>query len=483
MKKHSSQPVSFKVTADQILETMAEGVVVVDNLGVIRRWNQAMSDITGYTEDEALGQPFSWLRFPGCTGGKELQRLLANNAFLDLESKSGATMSPCLRGCECALRGRHEERIPVLVNAKPLHNTEGQRVGVLNTITDFRPVYELRRELADLRGGAPGAATFHGLIGADPAMREIYRLIELAATSDVSVLITGESGTGKELVANAVHKLSHRADNPLLKVNCGALSETILESELFGHVKGAFTGAFQDRTGRFEAADSGTIFLDEIGEVSPRLQVKLLRVLQNQQFERVGESYTRQVDVRVIAATNRDLAAAMRHGKFREDLYYRLRVFPIRLPPLRQRKDDIPLLVEHFMARFREKTGRLIRGLDEDAMRAVMDYCWPGNIRELENAIEYAFVTCHGEWAGIFDLPEELRRLELRHETCRNNEQETNSAPAATASGVTTAEILRDPDRLAHLIAEAEGNKAEAARRLGVSRKTIWKWHKRHKTN
>ncbi len=468
MPKERAKP---RISSELILETMAEGVVVLDDQGMICRWNNAMTEMTGFSAAEAIGRHLSWLRFPDCPGSQDISKLLE----LEHSKSRDAARSACLWGCECQLQGKQGERIPVLINARVIRNQEGRPIGLLNTITDFRAVYELRGEVARLQGLENPPDAFQGLIGKDVRMQEVFRLIELAAASDATVLLLGESGTGKELAAEAVHRLSHRKERPFVKVNCGALSETILESELFGHVKGAFTGAFQDRQGRFEAADTGTLFLDEIGEVSPAVQVKLLRFLQQQEFERVGETRTRKVDVRVIAATNRDLRQAMRHGSFREDLYYRLRVFPIHIPPLRERLDDVPLLVHSFVRRFSQKTGKQISGFDAEAMRALLDYGWPGNVRELENAIEFAFVTCAGGKAGLLDLPQEIRRAEWR---------EGGSAHADPAGETVSAElaesILHDEKRLAAAVSSAGWNKAQVARDLGVARKTVWKWMKRH---
>ncbi|MCF7855291.1 MAG: sigma 54-interacting transcriptional regulator, partial [Candidatus Pacebacteria bacterium] len=278
------------VDAEQILETMAEGVIVLDTKGYIRQWNRAMTELTGYNAREAVGQHVSWLEVPGCTTSERIAGLLS-------KTEDGARPDPehsCLWGCQCELKGKDESRIPVLLNARVLYDRGGGAVGLLNTVTDFRPVHRLQQEVAHLRGLDNPPESYQGLIGQDPKMLEVYRLIDLAAASDATVLILGESGTGKELVAAAVHHLSHRRDQPFVKVNCGALTETILESELFGHVKGAFTGAYQDRVGRFEAADNGTAFLDEIGEISPAVQIKLLRFLQENEFERVGDSRTRK---------------------------------------------------------------------------------------------------------------------------------------------------------------------------------------------
>lgn len=470
-KKQAPNGVPLPITSEILLETMAEGVVVLDKDGNLTYWNSAMSEITGHSREEAQGKNIAWLSSPDCLGSAEILSLL-------LERGDAA-----LQACECRVVGCKGEVIPVLVNARSIRNAEQELLGILLTFTDFRPVCRLREEVQALQTKTTNKApeSFHGLVGKDPKMQELYRLLELAATSDATVLILGESGTGKELAASAIHRLSRRNGKPFVRVNCGALSETILESELFGHVKGAFTGAYQDRVGRFEAAHGGTLFLDEIGEISTAMQVKLLRVLQERSFEPVGSVETHEVDIRVIAATNRDLAAEVRAGRFREDLYYRLRVFPLHLPPLRERLDDLPLLIHYFVQNFSQRTGKEILGLEKQAMRAVMDYCWPGNIRELENAIEYAFVTCQDDYIGLFDLPQELRRFELRREICNHHPE--FSADAVTPVVPTRPQrntIVRNPARLRELLLDCGWNKAEAARRLGISRTAVWKWMKQH---
>ena len=466
MSPHRSP--SDPLPAETILNTMAEGVVLVDSAGIIARWNPAMSRITGFGADDALGRHYTWMQCPE-NSCRTIETMLTQD--------HDATAKRCLRESQCLLQGPNGERIPVLVNVQPVHQNR-KLVAILLTFTDFRSMEGLSRELTHLEAQAPGQTQFHGIIGKDKSMQEVFRLIELAADSDATVLLQGESGTGKELAAKAIASLSHRPDAAFVKVNCGALTETILESELFGHVKGAFTGAYRDRIGRFEAADGGTILLDEIADISPMLQVKLLRVLQEHEFERVGESTTRRTDVRVIAASNRNLTERVREGHFREDLYYRLRVFPITMPPLRERLDDAPLLVQHFIEKFRRSTGKPIEDLDAEAMRAVMDYCWPGNVRELENAIEHAFVTCQSPSIGLFDLPQELRQFELRRSICADR----RPAPsvAAVPSDQVRQEIARDPAQLRALLKDCGWNKAEAGRRLGLSRTAIWKWMKRH---
>jgi len=298
----------------------------------------------------------------------------------------------------------------------------------------------------------------------------VFSSIDAAAASEATILIQGESGTGKELVAGAIHYHSDRSTKPLITVNCSALSESLLESELFGHAKGAYTGAIKDRIGRFEEADGGTIFLDEIGELSSYIQVKLLRVLQEREVERVGESQKRKVNIRIITATNKDLYSLIRTGHFREDLYYRLKVFPIQVPSLRERKEDIALLAEHFISTQNRKTGKNIKGIGKSALRVMMDYSWPGNVRELENAIEHAFVICSNHSIDVFDLPLEIRQTEYRPPL---------SAPFSSElqPDYSTKKLTRE--HLVEVLGECDWNKAEVARRVGLSRTAIWKYMKK----
>jgi len=288
-------------------------------------------------------------------------------------------------------------------------------------------------------------------------MQHVYELLEDLADSNTTALITGESGTGKELVANALHYSGNRAANPLVKVNCSALSDSILESELFGHVKGAFTGALGDKIGRFEMADSGSILLDEVGEISPAIQLKLLRVIQEKEFERVGESRPIQTDIRIIATTNRNLKDRVKQNQFREDLYYRLKVVEVCLPPLRERIGDIPLLVDHFCNQFNRRFNKQIEGVSDDAVQKLTAYPWPGNVRELEHAIEHAFVLCHSSIIVINHLPPEI--CEYR------GDQQSKFERNPSLDIPTILEALE----------KTGGNKAKAARLLGVNRRTIYR--------
>jgi PAS domain S-box-containing protein len=458
-----------KISAEMLLETMAEGVVLVDSDGIIRVWNKAMIEMTGYTRDEALGRKTDWLRAPECIGAEQISSLFNREKSHDI----------CINRCECRIISSNGEHIPVVVNARLLTDKQGKTLGILQTITDIRPLISLRQEIEAMATKISSEANFHGITGKSPQMQKVFRLISLAAESEASVMILGESGTGKELAAAAIHDLSQRKGRPFIKVNCGAIPETLLESELFGHEKGAFTGAIRKRTGRFEAADKGTIFLDEIGDISASMQVKLLRVLQSGEFERVGGESTLKVNVRVVAATNKDLQKEVREGRFREDLYYRLRVFPIVIPPLRERPEDIPLLARHFVSKFSASTGRLIRGLDRDALQLMRSYTWPGNVRELENAIEYAFVVCQNELISSEDLPHELMSDAPAGPT-NQSEHRPDSRLKTVNIDKHAKEILQNREKLTTLLTESAWNKAEAGRRLGVSRTAVWKWMKKH---
>ena len=441
-----------------ILDTMAEGLYVVDLEGRIRRWNRSMTQMTGYSPEEALGQRCSLLRCETCPEDPAPER-----CRLWLEER--------LDNIETGIHRKDGRRVPVTKSARVLRDLDGQPIGTVETLTDLSSLRCLEDEVSRLRGEVVERFEFHNIVGQSPLMQNVFNQVEMAAGSETTVLIQGETGTGKELVAKAIHYHGERRNAPLISVNCSALSESLLESELFGHVAGAFTGAIHDHIGRFECAQGGTIFLDEVGEIPARVQVKLLRVLQEREFERVGESVPRSIDVRVIAATHRDLRKHVEQGLFREDLYYRLKVFPIHLPPLRQRKEDIGLLVRRFIDRFNERTGKRIEGLDPDALRIVMDYCWPGNVRELENAIEHAFVTCPEGLVGPFDLPLEIRRVELRQAICRP-EESPPTAPSTPTPPSARADTRED---LLALLQECRWNKAEVARRLGIARTSVWR--------
>ncbi|RLA50654.1 MAG: diguanylate cyclase, partial [Gammaproteobacteria bacterium] len=357
--------------------------------------------------------------------------------------------------------------VSVIKNASVVKDEKGLILGVVETITDLTELSLVRKraEEAALRLGE--VHRLDNIIGKSRPMRDVFSAIKAAAASDATILIQGESGTGKELVAGAIHFNSERKSKLLVTVNCSALSETLLESELFGHVKGAYTGALRDRIGRFEEATGGTVFLDEIGELSSFIQVKLLRVLQEREIERVGESKRRKINIRIVTATHQDLYAKVGEGDFREDLYYRLKVFPIKIPPLRDHKEDIPLLVSHFVKTMNKKTGKSILDTSRQVMRTFMDYNWPGNVRELENAIEHAFVLCNHDRIELDDLPVEIRR---------NNKAAKIKARSRNTSAK-QQKLTRE--KLLSLLDDCAWSKAEVARRVGLSHTSIWKYMKK----
>ena len=318
----------------------------------------------------------------------------------------------------------------------------------------------LQEENAALRERLGEKFDFGSIIGSSRPMRELFETLALVAPTDATVLITGESGTGKELVAGAVHQNSPRAGRPFVKLNCAALHENLLESELFGHEKGAFTGAAELRRGRFELAHTGTLFLDEIGDMSPTTQAKILRVLQEGEFERLGGSKTLRVDVRLVAATHRDLEQMVAEGSFRQDLFFRLSVVPLRLPPLRERPEDIPALAEHFLKRYGEKNRKPIRSFEPEALEALLAYGWPGNIRELENTVERAVILCAGERIGTAELPAAVRRAAGE-----------GRRPVIPRAGMTLREM--EKELILSTLQKTEGNRTRAAEQLGITRQTL----------
>jgi len=340
------------------------------------------------------------------------------------------------------------------ISVTPLDGPTPGRSDAVIVIRDVTRLTRLEEQVLESEG-------YFDVIGKSSQMKSIYRLITDLSETVSTVLLNGESGTGKEVVAGAIHASSSRSEKPFVKVNCAALSEDILESELFGHVKGAFTGAVQDRVGRFEAADGGSILLDEIGDISPRLQLRLLRVLQSGEFERVGDSQTRKVDARIIAATNQDLQSKIQLGEFRQDLYYRLNVIRIEIPPLRERKEDIPLLVENFCKKFNTKMKKGIEGLTPDATGKLMRYYWPGNVRELENCMERAFIVCHGSQIEASHLPDEIT---------------TDNPTIVSDRQIPThyKEIIVDKNAVLEVLRQTDWNIAKSARALGMARNTLY---------
>jgi PAS domain S-box-containing protein len=458
--KEQKQDILDPRLAGFLLDSMADGVFALDDKGRITTWNASMERISGYRTEEALGKTCAMLSFDLCLNKKCPSGV----------GECGIYERGSVDSKECALRHKNGYEVPVLKSARLVKDEKDKVIGIVETVTNLSDLKKARQEVEEITRRLGEIHRLDNIIGKSRNMQQVFSAIKAAAGSEATILIQGESGTGKELVAGAIHYNSDRKKNQLITVNCSALPESLLESELFGHAKGAFTGAIRDRVGRFEEAASGSIFLDEVGEISPYIQVKLLRVLQEREIERVGESKIRKIDIRVITASNKDLYQLVQEGKFREDLYYRLKVFPISVPPLRERKEDIPLLATHFITVQNKKTGKKIQELSQAAMRLFMDYAWPGNVRELENAIEHAFVLCNEDVIDIFDLPVELRQAKYRRPPI---------SPRKLPKEKSRARVKLTRDALLDLLAECEWNKAEVARMTGMSRTAIWKYMKK----
>ncbi|MGD8367408.1 MAG: sigma 54-interacting transcriptional regulator [Desulfobacterales bacterium] len=433
-----------------IFNTIQDGVMIVDPDGTIVEVNKALLKMTGYVGDGLIGQSCTTLNCDIC----KLCRAGEGQRWCNLFETGGVEMR------RCTLMRKDGTYIHVLKNASLLEDAAGNVIGAVETMTDISEIMEKDAAIEAYRRELRSADGFHGIIGTTAAMQKVFDLITNAALSDAPVIILGESGTGKELIAKAIHETGGRKDRPFVKVNCAALNESLLESELFGHVKGAFTGAVQGRVGRFEAAAGGDIFLDEIGDLPLSTQVKLLRVLEEKVIERVGDNRPIHVDVRIITATNRDLRKLVREKRFREDLFYRINVVPIIVPPLRERKGDIPLLAETFFRRIRLKSEKPVSAIGSRAMDALMSYGWPGNVRELKSALEYAFVACPGGTIDPQHLPPDV--LTAPDATCRPEPDPTLSRGE------------RKRRELIEALRRFDGNQTRTADYLGISRVTVW---------
>jgi PAS domain S-box-containing protein len=439
-----------------LADVLPDALFTIDLAGRVTYWNHAAERITGWSRQEAIGRDCSILAgdaLRGCSCGVGPLR-----CGLAEQGRTSKT---------CTLRTKEGRLLLIVKNAVPLYAADGRVTGALESFTEVgEEGFEPR---CDWRPAARGEADFCGMTGRHPAMAELYRTIGLVAHSNATVMVLGESGTGKECVAEAIHRGSPRSSEPFVRVSCSALNENLLESELFGHVKGAFTGAVRDRRGRFQEAHGGTLLLDEIGDVSPAVQVKLLRVIEQREIERVGDSQPIKVDVRLICATHRDLRAMVDAGRFRADLYFRLAVFPIRVPSLRERVEDLPLLADAWLARLAAGGGTRPAGITPAALEALAAYRWPGNVRELQNVLEFASLRAGAGMIGPEHLPEEVLR---GGDLARPAPAESHRAPVRRASDVSASEIQA-------VLAQCGGNRAEAARRLGISRVTLWKRLKR----
>ena len=432
-----------------VVDTIQDGIMIVDRNGTIVSVNRAFEKITGYEKGETVGKPCSILNCDVC----EIARDSKGKHWCALFKAGKINMK------RCALMRKDGSYVPVLKNASILNDSEGRVMGAVETMTDISEIIEKDSQIEAFRHELRSRDGFQGILGTSSTMQAVFDLIANAALSDAPVIIFGESGTGKELVANAIHHVGPRRGKPFVKVNCAALTESLLESELFGHVKGAYTGAYRGREGRFEAAHGGDIFLDEIGDLPLSTQVKLLRVLEEKVIERVGDNRPIPVNVRIISATNRDLKSLVEKGSFRNDLFFRINVIPITLPPLRQRVEDLPLLAEAFFKRGLLKSGKAVGGISNEAMGALTAYDWPGNVRELKSVFEYAFVTCQESMIQPYHFPPAVYQGG-RHAK-RIKKQETNKKEMKKT-------------RLIEALRQSGGNQSEAARILGVSRVTVW---------
>ncbi len=426
----------YRQNLEAIFGSLRDAVITVDHEMQVIEANDAVQTICGFAPVSITGKHFTdrseWCR-------KSCHKILLETL------KNHKTIK------EIPVECRHRKQLGQVVHLTTslLKNREKKFKGAVLVIRDVTRLTDLERELKD-------RYRFHNIIGKSSKMQTVYRLLENLSDTETTALVTGESGTGKELVARALHFSSPRADRPMVTVNCSALSENLLESELFGHAKGAFTGAVKEKDGRFQLANNGTVFLDEIGDISPAIQLKLLRVVEEHTFERVGDSKTIKVDVRIIAATNCNLKQEVKKGKFREDLYYRLNVIEVALPPLRKRREDIPLLKEYFFNRFKKNFKRDIDGISNEVTDTFMRYLWPGNVRELEHAVEHAFVLCHDRIILVRHLPDEIRKFSGSDKPAVRND----SIPI--------------PEEILSVLNKTDWNKAKAARLLGVSRPTLY---------
>jgi two-component system, NtrC family, response regulator HydG len=437
----------------RIINTINEGLMIVGTDGKIIMVNQSFETLTGFSESEVLGKPCTILHCDACEG---VRAQVEDRCWCALFENPPDP----IKRCRCSILRKDGTCLLSLKNASVLKDGNGKVIGAVETITDLSELDRLDQEVAQLERQLGDDVGFHGIIGESPAMKKVFDLLQRAAASEAPMIIYGESGTGKELVARAVHELGRRKNKAFVQLNCAALNEALLESELFGHTKGSFTGAYQHKVGRFEAADGGDLFLDEIGDIPLSVQVKLLRVLENKQFERVGDHRPIRVDVRFIAATNKDLSALIDQKRFRDDLFFRINVIPIHLPPLRNRREDIPLLVNSIIRHLSGRTSKKISGVNQRVLEKFMEYPWPGNVRELKSTLEYAFVVAEEGLIAEEHLPPQVLRI-------KSPVPEDKAFTAGTDGDLKT-ELLEALER-------SGGNQTRAAQILGVKRITVWR--------
>ena len=432
-----------------VFETMRDGLMIVDKDGNIIFFNRSAEKITGYRKEEVFGQQCTILDSDTCVMLTDDGRKKDCDVF-----KTGS-----VKNKKCRIRANDGRAVYLLKNATVLKDEKGEMIGAVETMTDITSLYMKELELEELKQELRQEYWFMGLLGKSEPMQHLFEQIRNAAGSEAPVLISGESGTGKNLVAQAIHSLSRRKDGPFVALNCGSLNDFLLESELFGHKKGSFTGAMNDRMGRFEAAHNGSIFLDEIGDMPKVMQVKLLRVLEEKVVERVGDHRPVPVNVRLISATNKDLNALVTSEVFREDLLYRINSILIKVPPLRDRAEDIPVITFHYLKKIAHINSKDIRRISPEALDIITNYRWPGNVRQLINTLEHSAITCKSDTVEVSDLPEYVF-------------QEKKAAVHDRAL---------DRDKLLSSLAQFKGNRTLMAKHLGISRVTLWKKLKEHK--
>ncbi len=439
-----------------VVDTIQDGVMIVDPEGKIISVNRGFEEITGFRRREVLGKSCTILNCNSC------------EVILEDEDCHWCVMFKrgSLKKRKCALIHKSGRLVHVVKNASVLRDDNGTVTGAVETMTDISDLVDKQNQIESFRRELGSEDRFYNMIGVSAQMQTLFELISNAAQSDAPVIILGESGTGKELAAKAIHEAGLRRAKPFIKVNCAALNESLLESELFGHVKGAFTGAHRGREGRFEACNGGDIFLDEIGDLPLSTQIKLLRVLEEKIVERVGDHKPTPVDVRIITATNKNLPDLITKGVYRQDFYYRINVIPIQVPPLRERIEDIPLLARSFFNKIQLKSIKKLQGISNQAMETLMRHSWPGNIRELKSAFEFAFVSCREGMINPEHLP--------------SNIMETMAARADSAARPADLDAIKK-ERLIQALKASDGNQSKAAKLLGLSRTSIWNQMKKFK--
>lgn len=429
-----------------ILNSIADGVLTVDNEWRITSFNPAAERITGHKAEDVMGkQCYDVIQSGTCKTNCPLRKTMT-------------TKMP-IYDYEIEIINAQGKNVPISVNTALLIDEQDNIIGGVETFRDLSIFKKLTEELHE-------KYSYEKIIGKDKKMQKVYNLLETISPINTTILITGETGTGKELVARAIHHNSPRKHKPFVKIDCSAIPETLIESELFGYMKGAFTDARGDKPGKFQLADKGTIFLDEISNIPLSVQAKLLRVIEEQTFESLGGVKTIRVDVRIIAATNLDLQKSIAQGTFRQDLYYRINVVPVTLPPLRARSGDIPLLVNHFIAVFNEKFDKAISQLSQNAMDVLIDYSWPGNVRQLEHAIEHAFIHCTGRTLHVHHLPDDINH--------------SNEVLKPTLMKDKNPLLKMEQDVIVETLRQNKGNRRKTADALGISRITLWRKMKKH---